>query len=144
MKKKTPEDYGIGNYTKNPDGSLSVEGYVDLSNCNLKVLPFQFKEVTGDFYCSNNKLTSLKGAPLYVGGNFACHNNKIKSLIYAPKKVGLSFICSFNKLLSLKGVPRFMVNADYFGCEGNPKKFTKEDIEYALNTINSVEFIKDL
>ena len=41
---KKPEDFGIKNYTWNPDGSLSVVGGVDLSNKNLKTLPFNFKE----------------------------------------------------------------------------------------------------
>jgi hypothetical protein len=36
------------------------------------------KYISGDFSCSNNKLTSLQYAPKYVGGDFWCHNNTKK------------------------------------------------------------------
>ena len=32
-------------------------------------------KVNGDFYCSDNNLKSLAGAPKTVGGNFDCGNN---------------------------------------------------------------------
>ena len=54
-----PEDFGITNYTWNPDKTLNVKGNVDLSGKNLKVIPFKFKEVGGCFDCRYNQLKSL-------------------------------------------------------------------------------------
>ena len=39
------------------------------------LLGLNIKEVKGNFYCSNNNLTSLEGSPKTVGGNFYCSNN---------------------------------------------------------------------
>ena len=52
--------------------------------------------VTGYFYCNNNNLTSLEGAPKEVGGGFYCSSNNLTSLEGAPKKVGGSFNCYGN------------------------------------------------
>ena len=59
---KTPEDYGIKNYTWN-NGKLDVDGDVGLDNKGLTELPFKFGEVKGSFSCRDNRLTSLQGAP---------------------------------------------------------------------------------
>ena len=84
--------------TKNPDGTYSSSGNVDLSGRNLKVLPVKFKEVKGNFNCSYNQLTSLEGAPRSVGRNFYCNYNLLTSLEGAPERVGGSFYCSNNPL----------------------------------------------
>jgi len=34
--------------------------------------------VKGEFYCTNNSLTSLEGAPEKVEGSFFCSNNTVK------------------------------------------------------------------
>jgi len=62
--------------------------------------------VPGDFYCRNNQLTSLAGAPVKVGGWFDCSNNQLTSLEGAPVKVGRDFYCYHNPLTSLEGIPR--------------------------------------
>ena len=104
---KDPEFYGITNYTWNDDGTLDVDGNVNLDFKKLKELPFKFGKVNGDFYCSNNNLTSLEGAPREVGGEFSCSNNNLTSLEGAPIKVGGSFYCSYNpELTKLKRFPR--------------------------------------
>jgi hypothetical protein len=64
--------YGIRNYTINSDGSISVEGDVDLRYKRLTKLPVKFKEISGDFWCYENNLTSLEGCPERVGGHFSC------------------------------------------------------------------------
>ena len=94
--KSTPEDYGIENYTWN-DGKLDVNRGVNLSNKGLTKLPFKFGVVKGYFYCDNNQLTSLQGAPEEVGGYFSCGYNRLTSLQGAPERVGGDFVCS-NKL----------------------------------------------
>ena len=52
----------------------------------------------GYFYCSYNKLTSLKGAPREVNGSFYCSDNELTSLEGAPREVDGHFYCSYNKL----------------------------------------------
>ena len=74
------QKYNIKNYIINEDGSIDVDGDVDLSNRELIELPLKFRNVSGYFNCSNNELTSLEGAPSSVGGNFYCSGNKLTSL----------------------------------------------------------------
>ena len=71
----------------------------------------------GDFVCDNNKLTTLKGAPVSVGGGFYCSNNQLTSLEGAPTSVGGDFWCYKNKLTSLEGAPASVVG--YFDCDYN-------------------------
>jgi len=143
MKKKlTPEDFGITKYTWNPDGSLNVKGNIDLSNKNLKVIPFKFKEVDGWFSCNNNQLTSLEGAPTKVGGGFYCSCNQLTSLEDAPIEVAGDFYCINNQLKSLEGIPRKI--GGMFLCYDNPKEFTKEEIKYAMHSTNTIKFIKSI
>ncbi len=83
----------------------------------LSVMGKQPEHVDGDFYCSDNKLTSLEGAPSSVGGYFVCSRNKLTSLKGGPTSVGGYFNCYNNKLTSLKGGPT-KVGGDYF-CSKN-------------------------
>ena len=86
-----------GTYTINNDGSIDVEGSVNLSRKKLTKIPFNFSKVSGNFYCTNNQLTSLDGAPNTVGGYFACYNNQLVSLEGAPNTVGGGFYCYNNQ-----------------------------------------------
>ena len=90
--------YKITNYTINDDGSIDVNGDVDLFGIDLTELPLRFNKVTGYFDCGRNRLTSLKGSPRWVGGDFNCHNNKLTSLEFSPDYVGGDFYCKYNKL----------------------------------------------
>ena len=92
------EKYGIENYTINPDGSIDVNGDVNLCNFGLTELPLIFNRVTGYFLCDDNKLTSLKGSPRWVGGYFYCSHNQLTSLEFSPDYVGGYFNCRYNKL----------------------------------------------
>ena len=90
--------YGIENYTINDDGSIDVNGNVDLLWYRLTELPLNFNRVTGYFNCNCNKLTTLKGSPKWVGGSFSCINNRLPSLEFCPDYVGGDFYCTGNKL----------------------------------------------
>jgi hypothetical protein len=90
--------YGIENYTINPDGSIDVNGDVNLWNRGLTELPLTFNKVTGWFDCGNNNLTSLKGSPRWIGGNFSCSRNELTSLEFSPDYVGDDFYCEGNYL----------------------------------------------
>jgi hypothetical protein len=111
------EKYGIDNYTINEDGSIDVNGPVDLGSRKLNRLPLKFRKVTIYFDCSYNQLTSLEGCPESVGGSFLCDVNRLKSLEGCPKSVGGSFLCEYNQLASLEGCPESVSN---FCCYGNP------------------------
>jgi len=134
-------EYNIKNYNINDDGSIDVDGDVDLFNKGLKVLPLKFRKVSGDFHCSYNQLISLEGAPQSIGGNFYCNYSKLTSLESAPKRVGGdfecgsnklttlegapqrvdgNFYCSYNQLTTLEGVPQRM--GEYFSCNNNNLK----------------------
>jgi hypothetical protein len=90
--------YGIENYTINDDGSIDVNGNVDLLWYRLTELPLNFNRVTGYFNCNCNKLTTLKGSPKWVGGSFSCINNQLTSLEFSPDYVGGWFDCRWNNL----------------------------------------------
>ena len=92
------EKYGIKNYTINDDGSIDVNGNVDLLWYRLTELPLNFNRVTGYFNCNCNKLTTLKGSPKWVGGSFSCINNQLTSLEFSPDYVGGWFDCRWNNL----------------------------------------------
>jgi len=106
-----------GSYTINNDGSIDVEGIIDLSYNELTKIPFKFRNVSGNFYCNDNQLTSLDGAPNTVGGNFYCSNNQLTSLDGAPNTVGGNFYCSNNQLTSLEGAPNNV--GGNFSCSNN-------------------------
>jgi hypothetical protein len=92
------EKYNITNYTINDDGSIDVNGNVDLYYIELTELPLIFNKVTGYFDCGRNNLTSLKGSPVWVGGNFNCNYNRLPSLEFSPDYVGGWFDCCDNLL----------------------------------------------
>ena len=102
----TTVDYIDGTNYKDYIGEyINVKENVDLSNLNLTKLPIRFGTVSGNFYCHDNNLTTLEGAPEKVGVGFDCSYNMLTSLVGAPKSVGSEFYCFENKLTSLKGAP---------------------------------------
>ena len=120
--------YGIKNYTINQDGTIDVDGHVNLGFNNLTKLPLKFNIVSRHFDCSNNKLTSLEGCPKEVGGFFDCRCNQLTTLEGCPKEVGGTFDCHNNQLMSLKGSPKEIGNNFYCHynqlttLEGGPTK----------------------
>lgn len=98
-------------------GLIDVDGYVILKR-KVTRLPVGFENVSQDFICADNKLTTLQGAPSHVGGAFDCSHNMLTSLAHAPEYVGLHFSCAYNKLTNLKGAPA-AVDGD-FNCHRNP------------------------
>lgn len=101
-----------------PGRLLIVDRDIDLSGKGLTELPdLSYVAVTGNFNCSNNKLTSLKGAPCSVGGSFDCsYNEGLDSLAGAPGLVGGNFTCTDVALTSLEACPqRFNLLESDFG-----------------------------
>ncbi len=90
----TVESVNSLNSLKGPDGryltgTVDVAGFVNLQ-FNVRFndrfdrfdrFPVQFGTVGGHFWCSDNRLTSLEGAPSTVGRYFYCNNNRLTSLV---------------------------------------------------------------
>jgi hypothetical protein len=112
--------YTIKNYSINSDGSIDVDGDVDLFRCKLHELPLKFGKVNGNFNCGQNEFTSLRGCPKTIGGDFRCDGNKLTSLEFSPISVGGDFSCNNNQLTSLEGCPTEI--GGYFS--GNINKLT--------------------
>jgi len=109
--------YGIADYTINGDGSIDVNGDVDISDKGLTGIPIKFRNVSGDFYCHYNKLTTLEGSPVSVGGDFHCGNNNLTTLEGSPESVRGGFYCYSNNLTTLEGSPKSVSGS--FDCRNN-------------------------
>jgi len=115
---KICKKYHIKKYTINKDGSIDVDRTVELQSENLTKLPLKFNKINGDFYCDDNRLTSLEGCPKEVSSNFFCYSNKLTSFEYAPKIIKGGFDCRINNIKSFEYFPSFVKS--YFMCVGNP------------------------
>ncbi len=116
---------GDVHFRYNEQGRLDVSD--NIGKYIVSRLPFNFQKVTGDFMCPN-LLISLTGSPRHVGGSFTSgpDNQSISSLEGAPDYVGKDFWCMSTLLKSLEGAPE--VIKGFFGT----KWFTKDDYrEYA-------------
>ena len=111
--------YTFGTWSVNPStGLVDVQGDFNCSNERLEsLLDISFGHVSGNFYCFNNQLTSLEGAPQTVSGHFFCSRNQLTSLKGSPQTVDGHFYCYKNKLTSLEGAPQ-TVYGD-FRCYNN-------------------------
>ena len=141
-------EYQQGKPIWNGKDYLDGDGDINLTYMNLTELPCIFPEVwEKSFYCNDNQLTSIEGAPKIIGGSFICSYNKLTSLKGSPEKIKHSFYCNNNELTSLKGGPKEVKYEYYcsnnqltslegaprmvigkFDCHNNKVKFTKEDV----------------
>jgi hypothetical protein len=114
-----------GDWKYNQDtGLVDVSGRFDCGSKGLKdFLGIGFGKVSGDFYCSNNQLTSLEGSPSEVGGGFYCGYNQLTTLEGSPSRVDGNFNCSNNQLTTLEGSPGEVGGSFY--CNDNPLKSLK-------------------
>ena len=135
--------YDIRNYTINDDGSIDVDEYVNLGREGLSKLPLKFRNVSGDFYCDNNKIISFEGCPERVGGHFYCFENQLTSLEGCPNYIGYDFSCNENNIISFEGFPKHI--GGVFNCYGNPIYeiwnlfYDKSNIEF----FNDCDIIQD-
>ncbi len=108
--------YGIKNYSINKDGSIDVDGDVDMSYIDFEGhdgFPLNFRNISGRFTSRHNRLTSLSGGPKYVGEDFSCSYNRLASLEGCPESIVGNFYCHNNQLISLKGCPE-SVGGDFY------------------------------
>ena len=70
-----------GNWKLNPSTGLIDVINIFSFDCNQQDLTdfkgIRFGHINGGFYCDNNQITSLEGAPQTVGGGFYCTNNPV-------------------------------------------------------------------
>jgi hypothetical protein len=104
-----------GSWKYNPTtGRVDVKGTF---NCQFQDLTdfkgVEFGDVTEDFRCSHNKLTSLAGSPEYVGEVFWCEDNQLTSLEGGPRLVGEKYSAHSNEIVSLEGLPERRVGIGY-------------------------------
>ena len=111
------KEYRITNYTINSDGSIDVDGNVDLFNYNLNKIPLKFNKVNGYFDISHNNITSLEGSPKIVTSWFDFSHNKLTNL-KGIETVDRFIFCKNNSLESLEGY-----NNDYdkLDCDNKEK-----------------------
>ena len=117
------------------DINLKKLHLTDLSECDLSDV-----DVTGDYHCSYNNLTSLKGAPQTVGGEFYCHSNHLTSLEGAPLYITSNFSCNSNPLTSLEGIPK-TVGRDFYISKELKDKFPEECIRSMCKIAGKVRYI---
>ncbi len=114
---KELEKFNITEYILNEDGSIDINDEVDLLNLNLNKIPFKFNKVNGNFFISQNNLTSLHNCPNYISGDLFSNGNKLTSLEYGPEYVGSDYFCDDNKLVTLKGCVEEVYG--HFDCRSN-------------------------
>ncbi len=110
------EKYNIKNYTINPDGSIDVNGDVYISGYRLSKLPLMFDNVSGDFSCGNNILTTLEGSPKWVGGDFDCHRNNFTSLNGCPIIIDGNLYIEYNQISLIDISIKVKGNIVFTGC----------------------------
>lgn len=105
-----------------------IYGCVNLADLYLKELPDLLDvEILGKFYCENNNLISLKGAPHTVSGIFDCSYNELTTLIGSPHDVGGNFDCGENPLTNLDGIPK-IIGGNFYISKLHEDKFSEEFI----------------
>ena len=88
-------------YEKQADGTYFVPGDLTLANRDLAKLPDLSNVVVGgNFDCSNNLLTSLRGSPKEVRGDFRCDHNILLNFEGVTQAIGGRFDYGYNHLLS--------------------------------------------
>ena len=117
-------------YTRNSNGTYDVLGSIDVSSRDMDELPdLSLVRLEGSFFCDNNRLVSLKGAPQHVGGDFVCSGNKLETLEFASRTVGGKFKCGGNRLTSFAGGPEAVglrvtaLSNPITSAEGAPRSF---------------------
>lgn len=144
--KKFLDNYVVGSWYYNPETKfVDVRGdFICTGKLIKDFVGIKFGRIYGHFVCSNNKLTSLYGAPIEVDCDFDCGMNYLSSLEGAPRSVGGHFNCNENRLLSLEGSPSF-VGGRFFcfinrltSLKGSPEK-VGGDFVCSRNNLASLE-----
>jgi hypothetical protein len=105
----------LGTWSVNSEGLVDVEGSFWGDSQGLEdFLGIRFGKVSGAFWCYDNQLRTLDGAPSEVGSDFSCRGNQLRTLQGSPRKVGGDFYCYRNPLISLEGAPEVIEDEFWF------------------------------
>jgi hypothetical protein len=131
MKKKKEieawlERYEVSACTINQDLTIDSKYEIDLSNRQLKELPYKFNKVEGTFSIYNNQLTSLKNVPNLVGNNFICSLNHLTNLDFSPNVVENSYYCTANPFDLNHMTYPIHFNNYFYHCTVKEKEFLNE------------------
>lgn len=97
---------------------VDVFNDVELSERKLTKIAVKFNEIhNGGFFCQNNLLSSLQGAPHTVHGDVYAGDNRLKNLVGSPRNIKADFFCHANYLTSLKGCSTIIEG--YFNADCN-------------------------
>lgn len=126
-------------------GVVSCIGNIVVKNDKkFSKLPVSFGEIKGDFVCAGAGLMTLEGSPTSVTGAFDCTNNKLTTLHGAPRTVG-SFHCETNQLSTLDGCPETVtheMSCDYnqlTSLVGGPTNHMQVGFTCSHNLLTSLE-----
>jgi hypothetical protein len=90
--RKFLDEYASGRWSMNGEGLVDIKGSFCCDGQGLEdFLGIRFGKVSGDFWCGNNQLRTLEGAPSEVGGVFYCDRNPLISLEGAPEVIKYHF-----------------------------------------------------
>ena len=133
------DEYKVINYTINEDLTVDVDGSVDLSFKNFKVIPVKFNIIKGYFSCSDNRLTSTDFFPKELYGTLYGYNNNFKNLDNFPKiitgMIGVDRNLNLENIIGLWG-------CDFRGNRIFCDKKWKEEVECYLISINRLKEVK--
>ena len=79
--------HGVSSYTINSDGSVDVNGDLDLAGCRYNKLPVKFNKVTGDIHITKSSLKTLEGLPKVIEGDFELYGVDLDNLANGPSLV---------------------------------------------------------
>ena len=118
-----------------------VKSTIDISGMNLDALPgMSTISVNGDFWCPNNKLTNLYGAPYSVSGHCKFGYNPLNTLYGMPKFIGGNIYLSNTQLTAKSFVPLYMENKldDIVGVDEKVIAAWREQIAVRKNKIANI------
>jgi hypothetical protein len=125
----------FGTWSVNSEGLVDVEGSYWCHEQGLEDFSgIRFGKVSEDFYCDDNQLRTLDGAPSEVGSDFDCSNNQLRTLEGSPRKVDGNFWCYGNPLISLEGAPEVIQGSFYF-----KNTYFKYNLQSFLNWIDRIK-----
>lgn len=105
----------IENYYIHPDGTVDVDGNVDIRDTKYKHLPVKFGLVTKHFMIVNCTITTLVGSPERVRGNFMFTRTNVSSFEGVPKVIEGELHYSDNKnLYSPKGLEELQLGEGFY------------------------------
>jgi hypothetical protein len=100
-------------YTDRWDSADSLH----INDLPITRFPLKLGIINGNFDCTLNELTTLKGGPTEIYGSFDCSHNNLPNLIGGPTEIDINYNCSYNKLTTLEGSPNTILR--HFYCHRN-------------------------